>query len=112
MTNYREKMREYVKELNEYSGQCDVWEILYVGQRKLIERLLDEMDSADIVIKRQDEEKQQLISFLEDRIEESKNKIYEKMKETTNDCWKIEILKRKIVDFQEILDYVKGSKDE
>ena len=50
MTNYREKMREYVKELNEYSGQCDVWEILYVGQRKLIERLLDEMDSADIVI--------------------------------------------------------------
>ena len=51
--NYRERMKEYLKEPNEYSSQYGKWAILNREQRDLIKRLLREMDSADEVIKHQ-----------------------------------------------------------
>ena len=94
MPNYREKMREYLKEPNEYSSQYGKWGALNREQRQLIGRLLNEMDNADIVIKKQYEEKQQLISFLEDKIRE----------------YKLNLLNLKYnigTTFQEVLNFVK-----
>ena len=51
--NYRERMKEYLKEPDEYSCQYGKWAILNIEQRDLIKRLLKEMDSADEVIKHQ-----------------------------------------------------------
>lgn len=51
--NYRERMKEYLKEPNEYSSQYGKWAMLNREQRYLIKRLLREMDSADEVIKHQ-----------------------------------------------------------
>ena len=49
--NYREKMREYLKEPNQLSSQYGKWCSLNKEQRQMITRLLDEMDRADIYIK-------------------------------------------------------------
>ena len=49
--NYREKMREYLKEPNEICNHYGKWGILNREQRYLITRLLDEMDRADNYIK-------------------------------------------------------------
>jgi hypothetical protein len=50
--NYREKMREYLKEPNFLNHhQYGKWGILNREQRQMITRLLDEMDRADIYIK-------------------------------------------------------------
>lgn len=51
--NYRERMKEYLKEPDEHSSQYGKWAILNREQRDLIKRLLREMDSADEVIKHQ-----------------------------------------------------------
>ena len=51
--NYRERMKEYLKEPNEYSSQYGKWGLLNKEQRDLIKRLLREMDNADEVIKHQ-----------------------------------------------------------
>ena len=45
--NYREKMREYLKEPNEICNHYGKWGILNKEQRDLITRLLNEMDGAD-----------------------------------------------------------------
>ena len=119
MPNYREKMREYLKEPNEYSSQYGKWGILNVEQRQLIKRLLDEMDNADVVIKNQYEEKQQLIKFLEDKIknyeedvENSKPYLEHKelFQQVQND---IHTSKCIITNLKDVLDFInKGGKDE
>ena len=54
--NYREKMREYLKEPNEICNHYGKWGILNREQRDLITRLLNEMDGADnYIIKLQQE---------------------------------------------------------
>lgn len=58
--NYRERMKEYLKEPDEHSSQWGKWAILNREQRDLIKRLLREMDSADEVIKNQFEEIERL----------------------------------------------------
>lgn len=64
--NYREKMKEYLKEPDEYSSQYGKWGILNREQRHLIKRLLKEMDSADEVIKHQYFEIERLNKRIED----------------------------------------------
>lgn len=51
--NYREKMREYIECPQFGSINYGKWGSLNIEQRKLIKRLLDEMDRADEVIKKQ-----------------------------------------------------------
>ena len=51
--NYREKLREYIKCPQLGSIDYGKWGALNLEQRKLIKRLLDEMDRADEVIKKQ-----------------------------------------------------------
>ena len=51
--NYREKLREYIKCPQFGSIDYGKWGALNLEQRKLIKRLLDEMDRADEVIKKQ-----------------------------------------------------------
>ena len=103
-------MREYLKEPNEYSSQYGKWGILNSEQRQLINRLLNEMDNADIVIKKQYEEKQQLISFLEDKIKEYKEYIDTYKKEKIGNC-KL-YCEAKLFVYQEVLDFVnKGGKE-
>lgn len=54
--NYREKMKEYLKEPNEICNHYGKWGILNKEQRNLITRLLNEMDGADnYIIKLQQE---------------------------------------------------------
>lgn len=54
--NYREKMREYLKEPNAICNHYGKWGILNKEQRDLITRLLNEMDGADnYIIKLQQE---------------------------------------------------------
>ena len=56
--NYREKMREYLKEPNEICNHYGKWGILNKEQRDLITRLLNEMDVVDnYIIKLQQENK-------------------------------------------------------
>ena len=65
--NYREKMREYLKEPNEICNHYGKWGILNKEQRDLITRLLDEMDGADNYIKKLIQEN----SRLKDKIEKA-----------------------------------------
>ena len=58
--NYREKMREYLKEPNEICNHYGKWGILNREQRDLITRLLDEMDRADNYIKKLQQENARL----------------------------------------------------
>ena len=58
--NYREKMREYLKEPNEICNHYGKWGILNKEQRDLITRLLDEMDGADNYIKKLQQENERL----------------------------------------------------
>ncbi len=109
MPNYREKMREYLKEPNEYSNQYGKWGILNSEQRQLINRLLNEMDNADVVIKKQYEEKQQLIKFLENKIKEC-DELIEKLKKYGNN-YDLPLYESEA--FQEVLDFVnRGGKDD
>ena len=61
--NYREKMREYLKEPNEICNHYGKWGILNKEQRDLITRLLNEMDGADNYIKKIQQENAQLKEF-------------------------------------------------
>lgn len=58
--NYREKMREYLKEPNEICNHYGKWGILNKEQRDLITRLLNEMDRADNYIKKLQQENARL----------------------------------------------------
>lgn len=58
--NYREKMREHLKEPNEICNHYGKWGILNKEQRDLITRLLNEMDGADNYIKKLQQENTQL----------------------------------------------------
>ena len=69
IVNYREKMREYLKEPNEICNHYGKWGILNKEQRNLITRLLNEMDGADnYIIKLQQENE-----LLKDKIEKATN---------------------------------------
>ena len=67
--NYREKMREYLKEPNEICNHYGKWGILNKEQRDLITRLLNEMDGADNYIKKMQQEN----ARLKDKIEKATN---------------------------------------
>ena len=58
--NYREKMREYLKEPNEICNHYGKWGILNKEQRDFITRLLNEMDGADNYIKKLQQENARL----------------------------------------------------
>lgn len=64
--NYREKMREYLKEPNEICNHYGKWGILNKEQRDLITRLLNEMDRADNYIKKLQQENEQLKEVIEE----------------------------------------------
>ena len=63
--NYREKMREYLKEPNEICNHYGKWGILNREQRDLITRLLNEMDGADNYIKKIQQENERLKDKIE-----------------------------------------------
>lgn len=58
--NYREKMKEYLKEPNGICNHYGKWGILNKEQRDLITRLLNEMDEADNYIKKMQQENARL----------------------------------------------------
>ena len=64
--NYREKMREYLKEPNEICNHYGKWGILNKEQRYLITRLLNEMDGADNYIIKLQQENARLKDKLKD----------------------------------------------
>ena len=64
--NYREKMREYLKEPNEICNHYGKWGILNREQRDLITRLLNEMDAADNYIIKLQQENARLKDKLKD----------------------------------------------
>ena len=102
-------MREYLKEPNDYSSQYGKWGILNIEQRQLITRLLDEMDRADVVIKKQYEEKQHLIKYLEHRINLCNRDIEEFNKNSA--YWQlIEYTEAMKIAFQEVLDFIGDEK--
>ena len=60
MSDYKERMREYLRDPQSGSHEYGKWGALNVEQREYIRRLLDEMDAADHVIKYQEEELERL----------------------------------------------------
>ena len=86
IVNYREKMREYLKEPNEICNHYGKWGILNKEQRDLITRLLNEMDGADnYIIKLQQENEQ-----LKNKIEKATNFVDKYMDEWDfqDEVWK------------------------
>ena len=77
IVNYREKMREYLKEPNEICNHYGKWGILNKEQRDLITRLLNEMDGADNYIKKIQQENERL----KDKIEKAINFVDKYMEE-------------------------------
>lgn len=71
MSNYREKMKEYLKEPENDGSNVGYgkWCALNHEQRRLIRRLLDEMDSADDYIKKIKFQLQEKEKIIEDAIE-------------------------------------------
>ena len=69
IVNYREKMREYLKEPNEICNHYGKWGILNKEQRNLITRLLNEMDGADNYIIKLQQENQKYIEVIDRAIE-------------------------------------------
>lgn len=67
--NYRERMREYLKQPDEYSSQYGKWGALNREQRQMITRLLNEMDRADEVIKHQFFEIERLNNIIKEVLE-------------------------------------------
>lgn len=100
--NYRERMKEYLKEPDEYSSDWGRWGILNKEQRTLIKRLLREMDSADEVIKHQYFEIERLHNII--------NKLEEYMKEERINNGKID--EWTIMEIQMKLQELKGSDKE
>ena len=85
--NYREKMREYLKEPNEICNHYGKWGILNKEQRDLITRLLNEMDGADNYINNLQQENARLkdnckqlekfICYEQDRLLKATSHIYQ-----------------------------------
>lgn len=88
--NYREKMKEYLKEPNEICNHYGKWGILNKEQRDLITRLLNEMDEADNYIKKMKQEN----ARLKDKLTEIKEVIDKANKKLNNfiECCKAEKL--------------------
>ena len=84
--NYREKMREYLKEPNEICNHYGKWGILNREQRDLITRLLNEMDGADnYIIKLQQENAR--LKEIENKLIFIKNRVKQGMsQENINKC--------------------------
>ena len=84
--NYREKMREYLKEPNEICNHYGKWGILNKEQRDLITRLLNEMDGADnYIIKLQQENAR--LKEIENKLIFIKNRVKQGMsQENINKC--------------------------
>ena len=84
--NYREKMREYLKEPNEICNHYGKWGILNKEQRDLITRLLNEMDGADNYIIKLQQENEQL-KEIENKLIFIKNRAKQGMsQENINKC--------------------------
>lgn len=103
--NYREKMREYLKEPNQLSSQYGKWGILNREQRQMITRLLDEMDRADIYIKE--------LFFKNEAYENMRKEMleiinYYGITEEENDDWFVRYIFK---EFLNILNKVGGSDD-
>ena len=86
IVNYREKMREYLKEPNEICNHYGKWGILNREQRNLITRLLDEIDRADNYIKKLQQENARL-KEIENKLNFIKNRVKQGMsQENINKC--------------------------
>ena len=94
--NYREKMREYLKEPNEICNHYGKWGILNKEQRDLITRLLDEMDGADNYIKKLIQENSRLKDKIDKAVEYIKN--IDKFEERLNDDTRIYMIQDVDVD--------------
>lgn len=94
--NYREKMREYLKEPNEICNHYGKWGILNREQRDLITRLLNEMDRADHYIKKIQQENERLKDKIEKAVEHIKN--IDKYEETLNDDTRVYMVQDVDVD--------------
>ena len=110
--NYREKMREYLKEPNEICNHYGKWGILNKEQRNLITRLLNEMDGADnYIIKLQQEnarlkEKINKANILTKKI---KDDVWAKMAECyeNEDNWNGDFLNIEINSIDRLLEMLK-----
>ena len=94
--NYREKMREYLKEPNEICNHYGKWGILNKEQRDLITRLLNEMDGADNYIIKLQQENARLKDKIDKAVEYIKN--IDKFEETLNDDTRIYMIQDADVD--------------
>ena len=94
--NYREKMREYLKEPNEICNHYGKWGILNKEQRDFITRLLNEMDGADNYIKKLQQENARLKEKIEKAIEKIKN--IDKYEERLNDDTRVYMIQDVDVD--------------
>ena len=94
--NYREKMREYLKEPNEICNHYGKWGILNKEQRDLITRLLNEMDGADNYIIKLHQENEQL----KDKLNKISNLLNEPIFEYDNIPCNIE---NEIIQLKDIL---------
>ena len=70
--NYREKIRKAIECPQFGNNDYGEWGALRYDQRVLIKRLLDELDSADGYILKMHKEKQELIEYLKEQINECK----------------------------------------
>ena len=66
--NYRDKIRKAIECPQFGSARYGEWGMLNLGQRKNIKRLLDELDSADAYVVKIYKEKQELINYLKEQI--------------------------------------------
>ena len=82
IVNYREKMKEYLKEPNEICNRYGKWGILNREQRNLITRLLDEMDRSDNYIKKLQQENSQLKDKIEKVIDYANSDEFEQLFES------------------------------
>ncbi|MDD6757207.1 MAG: hypothetical protein PUE33_03995 [bacterium] len=70
--NYREKIRKAIECPQFGNNRYGEWGALKHYQRVLIKRLLDDLDSADGYILKMQKEKQELIEYLKEQINECK----------------------------------------
>lgn len=76
--NYREKMKEYLKEPGMFSSQYGKWGALNPEQRQMIRRLLEEMDGADAYIRELYEENKRLNNIINELEEWLEDNIFNK----------------------------------
>ena len=100
IVNYREKMREYLKEPNEICNHYGKWGILNKEQRDLIIRLLNEMDRADNYIIKLQQENQKYEEVIDEAIKLIEDSYYSK---NTTDIDSIVISGDKLLQVRKIL---------